>query len=239
MAIRERLPVLRDGRTLHFTIYAEQQLCPCCEAVIGGGEVKGHLTANEYEDGRLGEVFLRIGLAGSSDSLYDQWAIDFSIALQLGADVNTLCQKHIGTHHPISGPTNVPGIRICTSVLDLVCRWLKFRYGSIDVAEGAPRRDVTEIIEVVAEHYGVEAKLIKEHMGRSTKLALPRQVAMYLARQVTGASFPRLGRVFKRDHTTLIYACQKVEEMITVDAVVKAEVEAIMVKLKQKGCRSS
>lgn len=125
--MRERLPELREGKTLHFNIQTveDQQL------VV----VKGYLTTGVYPDGRLGEIFVRIGKSGSSDGMYDQWATAFSIALQLGADVNALCEKFIHTNFKPCGLTNVTGIRRCSSIPDLICRWLLLHYGKKETLE--------------------------------------------------------------------------------------------------------
>jgi chromosomal replication initiator protein len=56
-------------------------------------------------------------------------------------------------------------------------------------------------------------------------VARPRQIAMYLARELTGASFPRLGQYFRRDHTSVLYAWRKTLERMAGDARFKAEVE--------------
>ena len=48
---------------------------------------------------------------------------------------------------------------------------------------------------------------------RQRKIARPRQIAMYLARELTDASLPQIGRHFARDHTTVIHACKKIAAM--------------------------
>ena len=48
---------------------------------------------------------------------------------------------------------------------------------------------------------------------RCHKVARPRQMAMYLARELTGASLPMIGRHFQRDHTTVLWAIRKIEAM--------------------------
>ena len=48
---------------------------------------------------------------------------------------------------------------------------------------------------------------------RSRDVAFPRQVAMYLCRELTGMSLPRIGQVFGgRDHTTVMHACDKIQD---------------------------
>lgn len=115
-----------EGITLHFVITTRRE-------VPGGvpllDEVDGYVTTGLYEDGRLGEIFIRIGKPGSSEALFDHWAIAFSVALQHGASVDELCAKFIGTRFEPSGATNLREIPRCTSPVDLICRWLRLKYG--------------------------------------------------------------------------------------------------------------
>lgn len=72
--------------------------------------------------------------------------------------------------------------------------------------------DVDRIIEIVARRYRVDAA---ELYGacRSEHLVAPRKMAMYLAREITGLSYPSLGRIFGRNHTTILYAYRTVVEL--------------------------
>ena len=70
---------------------------------------------------------------------------------------------------------------------------------------------VEAIVSRVAEHYGVSVGAILSDR-RQRRVAWPRHVAMYLCRRHTPLSLPRIGRQFrKRDHTTVMYALDKVE----------------------------
>jgi chromosomal replication initiator protein len=74
------------------------------------------------------------------------------------------------------------------------------------------------IVAAVAERFGVKSELL---MGkrRTRVVVLPRQVAMYLMRQLTDLSLVDIGRVFGgRDHTTVMYACERVGDMVTLDS---------------------
>ncbi len=74
-----------------------------------------------------------------------------------------------------------------------------------------------EILRHVAEVFGVTlAQLLGR--DRSRQVALPRQVAMYLLREETSLSLPQIGEVLGgRDHTTVLYGCEKVAEMVQKD----------------------
>ncbi|MCB9506438.1 MAG: chromosomal replication initiator protein DnaA [Myxococcales bacterium] len=83
------------------------------------------------------------------------------------------------------------------------------------------------VLRVTADVFGVPAKELKGRK-RAATVALPRKVAMYVARQCTSASFPELGEVFGgRDHTTILSAVRSVERMLAAGDPVRAKVEAV------------
>ncbi len=86
---------------------------------------------------------------------------------------------------------------------------------------------VDEIQKAVAEHYLLkQADLLSERRTRS--VARPRQLAMYLAKNLTTRSYPDIGRRFgNRDHTTVLHAVRRIEQLKGEDASIAADVEAI------------
>jgi chromosomal replication initiator protein len=63
---------------------------------------------------------------------------------------------------------------------------------------------------------------------RARAVARPRQIAMYLSKQLTSRSLPEIGRKFGgRDHTTVMHAVRKVEELREVDAVFADDVDLL------------
>lgn len=97
--------------------------------------IGGYITASCYPDGRVGEVFVKVGKPGDASALLDQWAIAFSVALQYGAPFETLCQKFVGARFEPSGATSNKEIPRCTSLVDYAARWLLKRFGK-PVIEG-------------------------------------------------------------------------------------------------------
>ncbi len=72
--------------------------------------------------------------------------------------------------------------------------------------------------------------------GRSGRVAWPRQVAMYLAREHTGATLPAIGREFGgRNHTTVMYACRRAAERVAADPAAQAAVKALERRLTDPG----
>ncbi len=76
---------------------------------------------------------------------------------------------------------------------------------------GKPRQITTELIqEVVSEYFNIRMEDFKAKK-RTRNIAFPRQIAMYLTRELTDHSLPKIGEFFGgRDHTTVIHACEKI-----------------------------
>ncbi|QJW96187.1 Chromosomal replication initiator protein DnaA [Frigoriglobus tundricola] len=91
--------------------------------------------------------------------------------------------------------------------------------------------DVSQIVKGVASAFGVSEKDILS-TSRLRGVLKPRQIAMYLARELTGLSLPRIGVAFGgRDHTTVLHACRKVEEDMASDLGLAKRVSDLRVGL--------
>ena len=88
------------------------------------------------------------------------------------------------------------------------------------------RTTIDEIQKKVAEHFNISVKEMQSSR-RARTVARPRQIAMYLAKQLTSRSLPEIGRKFDRDHTTVMHAVRKVEELIVEDASLAESIEAL------------
>ena len=102
-----------------------------------------------------------------------------------------------------------------------------------DVLRSYERRiTIDEIQRKVAEHFTL--RLSDMHSARrSRNVARPRQIAMYLCKKLTPRSLPEIGRKFGgRDHTTVMHAVRKIEEMVAEDIAFADEVKTITRKLK-------
>ena len=89
------------------------------------------------------------------------------------------------------------------------------------------RVTIDEIQKRVAEHFNI--KMAEMTSSRRARIvARPRQVAMYLAKQLTSRSLPEIGRKFGgRDHTTVMHACRKIEELVASDRALAEDVELL------------
>jgi chromosomal replication initiator protein len=94
------------------------------------------------------------------------------------------------------------------------------------------RVTIEEIQRRVAEHYQIKISDMQS-ARRARAVARPRQIAMYLAKQLTPRSLPEIGRKFGgRDHTTVMHAVRKVEELRATDPALNDDVELLRRILK-------
>lgn len=97
-----------------------------------------------------------------------------------------------------------------------------------------PKRITCELIQqAVAEYYGVS---VADIVGQKRKreIALPRQVAIYLTREMTEMSLPRIGDAFKRDHSTIMHSCDKIAEMSKTSAEMAATIDDLKKRIQEK-----
>jgi chromosomal replication initiator protein len=98
-----------------------------------------------------------------------------------------------------------------------------------DLMRGAePRRvRIDDILRTVSKHYGVNrGDLLSGRRNRS--IVRPRQIGMYLAKLLTSRSLPEIGRRFgNRDHTTVLHAIRKIEQLMNDDNQLREEVELL------------
>lgn len=86
---------------------------------------------------------------------------------------------------------------------------------------------VSHVQKIIGDHFGLK---LDELQGkkRTRNVAFPRQVAMYLTRELTDMSLPRIGDAFGgRDHTTVIHACDRVKEELTKDDDLKGTIDRL------------
>ncbi|WP_342753072.1 chromosomal replication initiator protein DnaA [Shouchella clausii] len=92
---------------------------------------------------------------------------------------------------------------------------------------------ITDIQKLVGEHFQVKLEDFKAKK-RTKSVAFPRQIAMYLSREMTDASLPKIGSEFGgRDHTTVIHAHEKISKLLATDQELQQKVQAITEQLRQ------
>ena len=98
-----------------------------------------------------------------------------------------------------------------------------------DLVQGIePRRvKIEDILRIVSRHFGVtKGDLLSQRRHRS--VVWPRQIGMYLAKQMTARSLPEIGRRFgNRDHTTVLHAIRKIEGVLTENPKLRDELDEL------------
>ena len=90
---------------------------------------------------------------------------------------------------------------------------------------------VEEIQKTVATYFNIKVSELRS-AKRVKNLVLPRQIAMYLSRQLTSFSFPDIGEKFGgKDHSTIIYAIKKMEKQMEEDVQLKTSIESVRAML--------
>src|SRR5207253_3310884 len=111
--VRRRLPSSRPARTISFRV----------------GDSEGYITAGEYPDDGIGEIFLKVSKRGSTLSgVMDAFAIAVSLGLQYGVPLEAFASKFINMKFEPSGITNDPDVRFASSLVDYVFRRLALEY---------------------------------------------------------------------------------------------------------------
>ena len=116
--MREHLPDERQSVIHRFVIIDKDSV-----------EHKGYIQVGVYEDGRVGEIFVKLGKPGQESAWIDQWAISTSVALQFGAPFETFIQKFVGARFEPAGATQCKEIPRVTSLVDYCARWLLLKFG--------------------------------------------------------------------------------------------------------------
>ena len=84
-----------------------------------------------------------------------------------------------------------------------------------------------DILKVVAAHYGIKVSDLKSK-SNARPIAYPRQVAMYICKELTDLSYPEIGRVFNnKHHSTVMYSVEKIDQLIQDDQQVARTIEML------------
>lgn len=105
-----------------------QDECDAKRVKLKVGGVKFYLHPGLYEDGTLGEIFVSGDFGSTLSGLLDAFSKTFSVALQYGTPLAALVNQHKGNRFEPSGPTNRKDVPVCTSIIDLIVRYLEARF---------------------------------------------------------------------------------------------------------------
>ena len=149
-AVRERLPRRRHSSTFSFRV----------------ADCEGYVTVGEYEDGRPGEVFIKVSKQGSTlAGIMDAFSISISLGLQHGVPLATYVRKYSNMRFEPAGITDDADLRIATSLVDYMFRRLALDYltlaerEELGVLSSSERTQPTlpGVDEVTTETVGIQA----------------------------------------------------------------------------------
>ncbi|WP_142504081.1 vitamin B12-dependent ribonucleotide reductase [Melghirimyces algeriensis] len=148
-SVRQRLPRKRDGITQ--------------EARVAGHKI--FVRTGEYEDGSLGEIFIDMHKAGSTmRGLLDAFAVAVSLGLQHGVPLEKYIRSMTFTRFEPAGTVSHPNIKMATSVIDYVFRFLGMEYlGRTDFVQVPPKK---EELRIYANHWKRERLQSEEPKGQ-------------------------------------------------------------------------
>jgi len=139
--IRRRLPQNRTARTISFSV----------------GDAEGYITAGEYPNDGIGEIFLKVSKQGSTLSgVMDAFAIAVSLGLQYGVPLEAFAHKFVNMRFEPSGITNDPEIRFASSLVDYVFRRLALEYLPADKRGELGVQSVEERKQYADDHAATE-----------------------------------------------------------------------------------
>ena len=119
--VRQKLPRTRTAKTFSFRV----------------ADCHGYVTVGEYEDGRPGEVFLKVAKQGSTlAGIMDAFAISVSHGLQYGVPLEAFVEMFTNMRFEPAGMTDDPDIRFATSLVDYIFRRLAVEYLAVREARG-------------------------------------------------------------------------------------------------------
>ena len=120
--VRQKLPRVRTSKTFSFRV----------------ADCHGYVTVGEFEDGRPGELFLKVAKQGSTlAGIMDAFAISVSHGLQYGVPLEAFCEMFTNMRFEPAGMTDDPDIRFATSLVDYI-----FRRLAVEYIAGGQRRDM-------------------------------------------------------------------------------------------------
>ena len=153
---REKLPRRRVSKTFSFRV----------------ADCHGYVTVGEYEDGRPGEVFLKVSKQGSTlAGIMDAFAISVSHGLQYGVPLKAFVEMFTNMRFEPAGMTDDPDIRFASSLVDYIFRRMAIEYLSLEERLELGILSVGERTQPTLP--GVEEAAIENHIGTDVVPQVP------------------------------------------------------------------
>ena len=180
---RRKMPKSRASKTTRFTVAG----------------AKGYMTAGSYDDGALGEIFLKLGKQGSTlAGVMDAFSIAVSIGLQYGVPLETYVEKFTNLRFEPAGLTDDPDVRMSASIMDYIFRRLALDHLSFEdrsalgIYTAGERQRELETGSYLADDNGLDDERELENLAQSAPsepaLAAPAAGGMAPAQQAAPAS---------------------------------------------------
>ncbi|MCC6225890.1 MAG: vitamin B12-dependent ribonucleotide reductase [Microthrixaceae bacterium] len=168
--IRERLPRSRRSQTFEFRV----------------ADCKGFVTVGEYDDGRPGELFIRVSKQGSTlAGIMDAFAISVSHGLQYGVPLRGFVEAFVGMRFEPAGMTDDPEVRIATSLIDYLFRRLAIEYLGVEERHQLGIFSVSERLQPTLP--GVEEAVVSSRTGHDVAVDPPSGPRLEAATRVATA----------------------------------------------------
>jgi ribonucleoside-diphosphate reductase alpha chain len=149
--VRQKLPKKRISKTFSFRV----------------ADCHGYVTVGEFEDGRPGEVFLKVAKQGSTlAGIMDGFAIAVSLGLQFGVPLRTFVEKFTNVRFEPAGMTDDRELRFATSLLDYIFRRMAVEYLPVEERREIGVLTVDERVQPTLP--GVEEASTESHPGLDT-----------------------------------------------------------------------
>jgi ribonucleoside-diphosphate reductase alpha chain len=168
---KKRLPQVRPAKTISFKV----------------GDSEGYITAGEYPDDGIGEIFLKVSKQGSTlAGLMDAFSIAVSVGLQYGVPLEDYVSKFVNMRFEPSGMTNDPDIRFASSLMDYIFRRLGLEYlpdekrASLGIKSIAERKEAAQAAAAemaIGGAYGETPAPVAEPSQGPTLIANPKPAA--------------------------------------------------------------
>jgi chromosomal replication initiator protein len=141
--------------------------------------------------------------------------VDAAVLETIAARMQSNIRELEGALNRIIAYTYLRGIPLTADVVDAALA---------DLVPAPQPLEPTQLLNAVSQAFGISTERLLSR-NRSAEVALPRQVAMYLLREEARLSLPQIGEVLGgRDHTTVMYGCQKISELLEQDDRLRRQV---------------
>jgi ribonucleoside-diphosphate reductase alpha chain len=188
--VRQKLPRKRVSNTFSFRV----------------ADCHGYVTVGEFEDGRPGEIFLKVAKQGSTlAGIMDAFAISVSHGLQYGVPIEAFCEMFTNMRFEPAGMTDDPDIRFATSLVDYIFRRIAIEYIDYDSRVAMGILSVNERLQPTLP--GVEEQVEAQAGQQGLDLLPPEDRAPSAAAAAPAPVAPKAKPEVRQRETVLCHVC--------------------------------